>query len=71
MGTDDIVLPTSTTIIETENAVGWHGGWGIDITLGSAINLFFDALYIVGLTQRGTGYVPVRVGLAFDLVPQI
>ena len=71
LATDDIILPISTTIIKTEHVVGWHGGWGIDLTLGSAISLFFDALYIVGLTQQATGYVPVRVGLTFDLVPQI
>ncbi|MEE9271123.1 MAG: hypothetical protein V3V49_12780 [Candidatus Krumholzibacteria bacterium] len=71
LATDDIVIPTSTTIIKTEHVVGWHGGWGIDLALGSAISLFFDALYIVGLTQKATGYVPVRVGLTFDLVPQI
>lgn len=72
MATDDIVLATSTVVQKTEHVLGLHGGWGIDIALGTAINLFFDALYVVGSTEgKNTGYLPVRAGLTFSLVPQI
>ncbi|MFQ5510513.1 MAG: outer membrane beta-barrel protein [Candidatus Krumholzibacteriia bacterium] len=72
MATDDIVSPGSRIHRDTEHVFGAHGGAGIDIALGSAIGLFFDALYVFGITDNeSTGYLPVRVGLSFDLVPQL
>lgn len=56
---------------ETENTGGFHGGIGVDVPVGSLINVFADATYVVGATEgESTAYLPLRLGLIFELTAE-
>jgi hypothetical protein len=56
---------------KTENTAGFHAGVGLDVPLGSLIDIFADAAYVMGATEGDrTAYIPLRVGLLFELTAE-
>ncbi|MDH3215534.1 MAG: autotransporter outer membrane beta-barrel domain-containing protein [Candidatus Krumholzibacteria bacterium] len=67
---DDVTSDGTTLGFATEETTGIHGGGGFDLSFGSYLSIFFDALVIVGFTDvDATGYFPLRAGIIFDIAP--
>jgi hypothetical protein len=68
MHSDDLHVGATTLVQGPEEAFALHGGGGLDVMLGPAMNLFVEGLAEVGFTARqNTVYVPLRLGIAFAL----
>jgi hypothetical protein len=57
----------------TENVLGYGGGAGLDMTIGSSRAIFFDARYIMGQTREfeetkaNTEIIPMRLGIRWEI----
>jgi hypothetical protein len=67
---DDIQIDNNNIERVPKNTSGAHAGLGLDLTLGSLINVFAEAGYVGTFTEEGTAYWPMRLGLMFELGPQ-
>jgi hypothetical protein len=68
---DDVQFDNVLVELEPENTVGFHGGVGVDVSLGPLINVFAEAIYVAGLTEdQATSFFPFRAGLVFELGPE-
>lgn len=55
---------------EPEDGYGLHVGGGTDFPVSSRLDVFLEAYYVVAVGDSSrTGYVAIRVGVAYDLGP--
>jgi opacity protein-like surface antigen len=70
--TDDINVDGAIQQFPTQNEMGVNAGAGADMTLGPVLRIFGELFYVAGLTQDvNIGYLAIRAGLSFDIVPDI
>lgn len=68
---DDLQFDNVIVERSLRNAPGVHIAVGLDVSLGTLINVFADIAYVAGFTSNETmGYWPMRGGLMFALSPE-
>lgn len=67
---DDVVSDGMVFKLRNEDTAAVQAGGGFQVAFGPSLSVFFDALFVMGFTDTDvTGYVPLRVGVSFDMRP--
>lgn len=65
---DDVVVDGRVWDRDAQNAVGIHGGAGVDFWFVEPLGFFFETVFVLGFADNDLiGYLPFRVGLALAM----